>query len=169
MRRRSLAALLISSCGRGQGGSTTQRAHGAPPANDVVAAVPLGDVAGAASSTEAMRILNPYSADPTAIQEGHQLFIKMNCAGCHGYGAKGAMGPDLTDAYWRYGGVPVAIYRSIHDGRPKGMPAWNPALPPSEIWKLVGAKYSLPLSHSVAASAASAGSAGRMGLRPRSG
>ena len=61
----------------------------------------------------------------------------MNCAGCHGYGAKGGMGPNLTDTYWRYGGTPVLIFKSIYEGRPQGMPAWNPALPPEEIWKLV--------------------------------
>jgi cytochrome c oxidase cbb3-type subunit 3 len=46
------------------------------------------------------------------------------------------MGPNLTDKYWRYGGSPAAIYRSIADGHPQGMPAWSRALPPAEIWKL---------------------------------
>jgi cytochrome c oxidase cbb3-type subunit 3 len=47
------------------------------------------------------------------------------------------MGPDLTDDYWRYGGYPAQVYRSIHDGRAQGMPAWGAALPEEEIWKLV--------------------------------
>ena len=47
------------------------------------------------------------------------------------------MGPDLTDTEWRYGGLPVQIYKTIRDGRPQGMPAWGVALPPDDIWKLV--------------------------------
>ena len=62
----------------------------------------------------------------------------MNCAACHGYDLKGGMGPDLTDTYWRYGGSPADIYKSIFEGRPQGMPAWGRALPPAMIWKVVG-------------------------------
>jgi cytochrome c oxidase cbb3-type subunit 3 len=47
------------------------------------------------------------------------------------------MGPDLTDTYWRYGGSPADIYKSIYEGRPQGMPAWGRALSPDVIWKLV--------------------------------
>ena len=63
--------------------------------------------------------------DPSAVAEGHKLFISMNCAGCHGYDAKGGMGPNLTDTYWRYGGTPERLYETILNGRPKGMPAWG--------------------------------------------
>ncbi|MEY8761901.1 cbb3-type cytochrome c oxidase N-terminal domain-containing protein [Chryseobacterium tongliaoense] len=38
-----------------------------------------------------------YSADHIA--EGEQLF-KTNCVTCHGDGAKGGIGPNLTDAHW---------------------------------------------------------------------
>ena len=79
----------------------------------------------------------PVSDDPQAIEQGKQLYRKMNCAGCHAYTGKGNMGPDLTDTYWRYGGLPIQIYETIRDGRPQGMPAWGAALPPEEIWKLV--------------------------------
>jgi cytochrome c oxidase cbb3-type subunit 3 len=64
------------------------------------------------------------------------MFRAMNCASCHGYAAEGGMGPALNDDYWRYGGTPVEIYKSIYEGRPKGMPAWGVALPPSQIWAL---------------------------------
>jgi cytochrome c oxidase cbb3-type subunit 3 len=133
----SAALLPLAACQPAQGGSTVAAPLQPAVGPDVIAAVPLGDVAGAAPNTLASAIANPYAKDPEAVQQGEQLFVKMNCAGCHGYGAKGGMGPNLTDTYWRYGGVPVAIYKSIHDGRPQGMPAWNPALPPQEIWKLV--------------------------------
>jgi cytochrome c oxidase cbb3-type subunit 3 len=149
-RRRRLAALaivcgaaLVASCERSSGGSTAA----APPQPEAGAAalgdVPLGDVAGAAQSTLAAQFPNPYANDPQAVQQGKELFVKMNCAGCHGYGAKGAMGPNLTDGYWRYGGVPASIFNSIYQGRPQGMPAWNPALPPQDIWKIVAYIQSL--------------------------
>ena len=67
----------------------------------------------------------------------------MNCAGCHGYDAKGGMGPNLTDTYWRYGGTPAQIYQSIASGRPKGMPSWGKKLPTREIWQLTAYLQSL--------------------------
>jgi len=134
-----LAALsFLAGCQHSEGGSTVSAPVVPGAGHEAIGAVPLGDVAGAAASHLAASIPNPYGPDNAqAIQQGHELFIRMNCAGCHGYGATGGMGPNLTDKYWRYGGVPVSIYKSIYEGRPQGMPAWNPALPPDEIWKLV--------------------------------
>lgn len=83
-------------------------------------------------------------ASPDAVAEGHMLFVKMNCAGCHTYTGKGFMGPDLTDTYWRYGGAPDDIFRSIYEGRPQGMPAWGKKLNSDEIWSLVHYIRSLP-------------------------
>ena len=104
---------------------------------------PLGAVAGAAKQQTSRDIANPLAGDPVAIAEGHRLFVSMNCAGCHGYNAKGNMGPDLTDTYWRYGGTPKDIYQSILDGRPQGMPEWGVALPKQSIWQLVAYVSSL--------------------------
>jgi cytochrome c oxidase cbb3-type subunit 3 len=115
---------------------------------EAIAAVPLGDLAGAPENKLGAAIPNPFGGDVQAAQQGHELFVRMNCAGCHGYGATGGMGPNLGDTYWRYGGSPVAIFKSIYEGRPQGMPAWNPALPPDEIWKLVAYIQSLGGSYS---------------------
>jgi cytochrome c oxidase cbb3-type subunit 3 len=104
---------------------------------------PLGGVAGATPAPAAAETPNPLANDPAAVAEGHKLFMSMNCAGCHGYDAKGGMGPNLTDTYWRYGGTPDRIYESILNGRPKGMPAWGLALPPQHIWQLVAFIQSL--------------------------
>lgn len=131
------AVALLASCGPSTGGSTAAPPLVAQGDASKIVSLPLGDVSGAASNTVARSIANPYEGKPQAVQQGHELFIKMNCAGCHGYDAKGGMGPNLTDKYWRYGGVPVDVYKSIHDGRPQGMPAWSPALPEDEIWKIV--------------------------------
>jgi len=105
--------------------------------------LPLGDVAGQSASTPSGDVENPASSDPSAVAEGHKLFISMNCAGCHGYDAKGGMGPSLTDTYWRYGGTPAQIYQSISSGRPKGMPSWGKKLPARSIWQLTAYIQSL--------------------------
>jgi cytochrome c oxidase cbb3-type subunit 3 len=108
----------------------------------VAAAVPLGISVGQAP-TLSVSTANPLAGDPTAAQSGKQFFRSLNCAGCHGYGGKGGIGPDLTDAGWRYGGTPIQIYKSIYEGRPKGMPAWGNTLPPTTVWRLVSYIQSL--------------------------
>jgi cytochrome c oxidase cbb3-type subunit III len=107
------------------------------PAEGVLSRVAIGDIAGAGNNTAATNVRSPYWGDAAAIQAGHEIFVSMNCAACHGYDLKGGMGPDLTDTYWRYGGSPADMYKSIFEGRPQGMPAWGRSLPPAVIWKLV--------------------------------
>jgi cytochrome c oxidase cbb3-type subunit 3 len=113
------------------------------PAGGDLTRVPLGDLVEAPEGSIASGITNPVAGQPQAVEQGRQLFMQMNCASCHGYDAKGAMGPDLTNTYWRYGGTPAAIYKSIYEGRPQGMPAWGRALPPDSIWLLVAYIQSL--------------------------
>lgn len=147
----AMVALSLSACGHFEGGSTTApvAARGLP-SEDMVDRAPLGQVAGSPASTvPVLSTPNPFQDNPQAIKQGRELYIKMNCAGCHAYNGKGNMGPDLTDTYWRYGGLPVQIYMTIRDGRPKGMPAWGVALPPDDIWKLVAYVQSLGGSVSV--------------------
>jgi cytochrome c oxidase cbb3-type subunit 3 len=133
----SLPLVLILAVA-GCGGKPAAHEGGAPgPAVISADEVPTGDIAGAGQSETGALIANPLAGQPAAMARGKALFVQMNCAGCHGYGLGGAMGPNLTDRYWRYGGTPGAIYQSIADGRPQGMPAWRDALPPSDIWSLV--------------------------------
>ncbi len=106
------------------------------------AVVPLGLSAGDGPVLN-VSATNPLQNDQTAVEEGKKLFRQMNCAGCHGYDAKGGMGPDLTDTEWRYGGTPIDLYKSIYEGRPQGMPAWGNALPPQTIWQMVSYIQSL--------------------------
>jgi cytochrome c oxidase cbb3-type subunit 3 len=113
------------------------------PSPSTLASIPLGDVPGDEHVPQAASTPNPLTKDPRAVEMGKRLYITMNCADCHGYDAKGAMGPDLTDNYWRYGGTPAAIYNSIAQGRAQGMPAWGKALPPIEIWRLTAYIQSL--------------------------
>ena len=107
------------------------------PAEGALARVAIGDLAGIGNNTLDAQVKNPYANDHASIEAGQEIFINMNCAACHGYDLKGGMGPDLTDTYWRYGGSPADIYKSIFEGRPQGMPAWGRALPSDVIWKVV--------------------------------
>jgi len=142
--------MMVGACSHSEGGSSTgPPATGLPSAGEI-SAVPMGHIAGVTDSAALARsIPNPYAGNAQAVAAGKALYIKMNCAGCHAYNAKGNMGPDLTDTYWRYGGLPAQIYSSIHDGRAQGMPAWGAALPPQEIWKLVAFIQSLGGTYSV--------------------
>jgi cytochrome c oxidase cbb3-type subunit 3 len=107
------------------------------PDEGLLSRVAIGDLAGVGNNTLDATILSPYARNMSAIKEGNDLFVSMNCAGCHGYDLKGGMGPDLTDTYWRYGGSPADIFKSIFEGRPQGMPAWGRSIPPTMIWKVV--------------------------------
>ena len=80
---------------------------------------------------------NPFEGKADAVAAGHDLFGKMNCAGCHAYDLTGGMGPDLTDASWLYGGKPGEIFHTIAEGTPRGMPAWKDKLTPDQIWQIV--------------------------------
>lgn len=107
------------------------------PSEGVLGRVAIGDLAGVGNNTLDATVHSPYGGNMAAIKEGNDLFVQMNCAGCHGYDLKGGMGPNLTDTYWRYGGSPASIYKSIFEGRPQGMPAWGRTLSPDLIWKVV--------------------------------
>lgn len=132
-----LLPLLLAGCEPFHGGSV---ATAGPPPNvaaQAIAALPVGDIAGAAESHGSVSLSNPFAGDAAARQEGYRLYVKMNCAGCHGYRGEGGIGPSLADRSWRYGGTPVAIFKSLYEGRSQGMPAWNPVMPPAELWKIV--------------------------------
>ena len=78
-----------------------------------------------------------------AVNQGKRLFRWYNCSGCHGGGGGGGMGATLTDAGWRYGHEPAAIYATIVEGRPNGMPAFGGRIPEDQVWQLVAYVRSL--------------------------
>ena len=98
--------------------------------------MPLGDEVGGAKN-QGVAAPNPEASNPAAVRAGEALFRSMNCAYCHGLKAKGVMGPSLADGYWRYGGTPAMIFKSIAEGRPEGMPAWSKLLADKAIWDIV--------------------------------
>ena len=59
------------------------------------------------------------------MSEGRELFVRMNCSGCHGGRAGGGMGPSLRDEDWLYGNTDQQIFSTILEGRAHGMPSWG--------------------------------------------
>jgi cytochrome c oxidase cbb3-type subunit III len=69
------------------------------------------------------------------IEAGREVFVS-TCATCHGEDAKGKQdvgAPNLTDAYWVYGGDLGTIITSVHGGRQGHMPTWDERLTNAEI------------------------------------
>jgi len=82
-------------------------------------------------------------ANAYAVNQGKRLFRWYNCSGCHSGGGGGNMGPPLMDREWRYGHAPQAIYASIVEGRPNGMPAFGGRIPDDQLWQIVAYVRSL--------------------------
>ncbi len=78
---------------------------------------------------------NPYEHDAKSVAEGQGIF-RENCAGCHGAGLKGGIGPDLT-AHLKYGESDGKMYESIAKGRSNGMPAFEDRLGRDRIWRVL--------------------------------
>jgi len=83
--------------------------------------LPVGFPAGGSLMT----LRNPYEGDKRAISIGGRLYVSYNCIDCHGADGSGAMGPAFTDGRWHFGGSPGAVFESIYQGRPDGMPQWG--------------------------------------------
>jgi cytochrome c oxidase cbb3-type subunit III len=97
----------------------------------------------------ALRLTNPFEADPQAKTVGSQLYHSYNCVDCHGMDGSGAMGPSLADGRWRFGGTPSEVFESIYQGRPDGMPAWGGRISDADIWRLVAYVRSLEVGKNV--------------------
>lgn len=102
---------------------------------------PVGPVPG--TLTQPLKVASPLHGNPVAATRGQQLFLRYNCAGCHGDHGGGGMGPSLRDEAWLYGNKDSDIFSSIAEGRAYGMPAWGTKLPESQIWELVAYIQSL--------------------------
>jgi putative heme-binding domain-containing protein len=85
---------------------------------------------------------NPYAGDPKIAKLGEYQF-RLNCAFCHGLGARGGgRGPDLTRAK-HHGSSDAEIFHNIHDGiTGTAMPAATNGgigvgMSDEEIWQVV--------------------------------
>jgi cytochrome c oxidase cbb3-type subunit 3 len=79
---------------------------------------------------------SPFQHNAWGIAEGKRLYTFFNCVGCHANGG-GGMGPPLMDDKWIYGSAPTAIFSSIVEGRPNGMPTWRNKLTDAQVWQIV--------------------------------
>jgi cytochrome c oxidase cbb3-type subunit 3 len=70
------------------------------------------------------------------IAAGKQLYTNL-CAACHGENGKGTVGPDLTASKYKYGKTRLDITKSISEGRPNGMPAFNGQVNSEQVEGLV--------------------------------
>jgi cytochrome c oxidase cbb3-type subunit 3 len=136
-----LAFLLgAASAARAQSGQAAQAAAPAPAANvSAPGTTPTPDAAKPAPGS----LKNPYTGKPDAIDAGKQAWFRMSCYGCHGTMGGGGMGPNLTDAEWRYGGDDTSVFTTIKWGRPGGMPAWGTTLSDDDIFKVMSYVRSL--------------------------
>jgi cytochrome c oxidase cbb3-type subunit 3 len=137
-----LELLVLGLCACTQRGTTpaASAASAAPPAVAYEAHVAAGG-----NVPPGGTLRNPHDGDAAVAKNGALLFTTMNCDGCHGPDAAGAVGPNLGDKRWRYGGGDAEVFMSIYYGRPKGMPAFGGALGAEGVWTLVTYLRSLPL------------------------
>ena len=70
-----------------------------------------------------------------AVAQGKLYYRWFNCIGCHAQGG-GAIGPALMDENWIYGKDPDAIFATIMQGRPNGMPSFRGRIPEEQAWQL---------------------------------
>lgn len=83
--------------------------------------------------------------EPALVSAGKEKFDTL-CAACHGPDGKGtvALGaPNLTDAYWVYGGTLAAIKETVANGRSNRMPAHLELLGEQRVRLLAAYVYSL--------------------------
>ncbi len=74
--------------------------------------------------------LSGTPAPPDRIAAGADLFAN-NCASCHGETGSGNTdigAPNLTDAFWIYGGDDASMFQTVWGGRQGWMPAWEDRL-----------------------------------------
>jgi cytochrome c551/c552 len=98
---------------------------------------------GMPSRARPLSLTNPFEGDRNAIATGARIFVAYNCIDCHGADGSGAMGPSFQDGRWRFGGSASAVFESIYQGRPEGMPAWGGRISDEQIWMLVAYVRSL--------------------------
>ena len=94
---------------------------------------------------------SPHQAP--AADEGRAVFIKADCADCHGPDGRGDSSygaPDLTANVWNSGGDAESLYKAIYSGQHRVMPAWIGQLSLEQIRAL--AVYVYSVSHTPAQS-----------------
>ena len=96
-----------------------------------------------APSTLADEMHNPFSDDAKAAKSGEFEF-RINCAFCHGLGARGGgRGPDLTRAHKHHGDSDADLFQNISQGIPgtvmpaNGTNGQGVGMTDDEIWQII--------------------------------
>jgi cytochrome c oxidase cbb3-type subunit 3 len=132
------AALMLAACDREEHHSRAKPLGETVPAGES----PPTIFPGSSSPPPLDMRASLYDNNANAISQGQQLYLQMNCVGCHSHGG-GGMGPPLMDDEWRYGGRIDQIATTIAEGRPNGMPAWRGKLTDDQIYELAAYVRSL--------------------------
>jgi len=132
------AALALSACDREEHHSRAKPVGETVPAGESPQTIFPGSSSPPALDARAKL----FDDNANAIGQGQQLYMQMNCVGCHSHGG-GGMGPPLMDDEWRYGSRIDQIATTIAEGRPNGMPAWRGKLTEDQIWDLAAYVRSL--------------------------
>jgi len=66
-----------------------------------------------AASTPKGGLRNPYSHSSAAAEEGHKIYMSLDCSSCHGGGGGGGMAAPLTNPIWIYGKDDDTLFRLI--------------------------------------------------------
>lgn len=81
--------------------------------------------------------------EPAVLARGKVIF-QTRCVTCHGAKGEGAIGPNLTDDHWLYGGSIRDIFRTIRHGVPNTpMVAWKHSLSDEEQQTVANYVYNL--------------------------
>ncbi|MGH9498610.1 MAG: c-type cytochrome [Terriglobales bacterium] len=86
---------------------------------------------------------NPFAGDAEAAKQG-EFHFRINCAFCHGLGARGGgRGPDLTRAHKRHGDSDAEMFQTISQGvpgtamPPNGTTGQGVGMTEEEIWQII--------------------------------
>jgi cytochrome c oxidase cbb3-type subunit III len=139
----AVAACVTSGCTDSSAQATTRYTDGGDRLRLVSHEENL--VAGLPMHGQPFVLRNPFEGNKQAIETGKQLFVAYNCVDCHGAEGAGAMAPSFQDGRWHFGGSAGAVFESIYQGRPDGMPSWGGRISNDQIWMLTSYLRSLPV------------------------
>ncbi|HZZ92958.1 MAG TPA: c-type cytochrome [Usitatibacter sp.] len=129
-------ALALAACDR----EVRKLSHEPTPELQTTVGDRQGDLQPGAPGPGLKETVSTRSFDPGnawEMAQGQRLYDWYNCAGCHGRGGGGGMGPALSDDRWFYGSEPDQIFRTIMEGRPNGMPSFKGRIPEDQAWQIV--------------------------------
>jgi mono/diheme cytochrome c family protein len=65
------------------------------------------------ATTRKGELRNPYPESGRIAEEGHRIYMSLDCSSCHGGGGGGGMAAPLTNPIWIYGSDDDTLFRLI--------------------------------------------------------